>query len=373
MSCLMLFCGKSKILSNQYQYEFSLQTNGALAKFKDTNQDNISNFKCPADSRFFIRNSKLGFVNVNKIEYPYVSYSQSDPVSFDGGVISCVGTHCYNGHAVYVLVTQNGIPQIFRLYNNGEATYAQKCTGLTDSYAINNIFNELNDNLTVNNYVYLGVTSSNSSNPYTATISSTNVSGYSQWQTPVKVSGVSKLSSNTDEKRVVGIAYVTSSMQSIVLDYAGSTVGHTPVYAGMFTDIRGFLGESLKTDSFSGLLCKSSTEVCSVDSESIEVIYNHSDSTKIKLLDPWCFFDGATGYIYRSLRKGKPTPLSTQRFVDVELLGVSESDVYNLYLGLTAAGELYIVKPNKTTKVGSYDDGIYVAIKGRSAIKRLYM
>lgn len=369
MSGLLLFCGKSKILSDTYQYEFSLQTNGALAKFKDTNQDNISNFKCLADSRFFIRNSKLGFVNVNKIEYPYVSYSQSDPVSFDGGVISCVGTHCYNGHVVYVLVTQSGKPTLFRLYNDGTDTYAQKCTGQTDSYAINNIFNELNDNLTVNNYVYLGVTSSNSTNSYTATVNSTNVSGYSQWATPVKVSGISDI----DVNKAVGIAYVTNSMQSIALDIGGSTVGHTPVYAGMFTDIRGFLGESLKTDSYSGLLCKSSTEVCSVDSESIEVIYNHSDSTKIKLLDSWCFFDGATGYIYRSLRKGKPTPLSTQRFVDVELLGVSESDVYNLYLGLTAAGELYIVNPNKTTKVGSYDDGIYVAIKGSSAIKRLYM
>ena len=366
----MLFCGKSKILNNQYQYEFFNGINDvALAKFKDTNQDNISNFKYLPDSRFFIRNSKLGFINVNTVEYPYTSYSQSDPVSFDGGVISYIGTTPFNGYHVYVLVTQNNIPQVFRLYNNGEATYAQKCTGVTDSYTINNIFNELNTGLTSNDYAYLGATSSNSSNPYTATVNSTNVSGYSQWQTPVKVSGIS----NIDVNKTVGVAYVTSSVQAITLDNGGSTVGHTPVYAGMFTDIRGFLGESLKTETTSGLLCKASTEVCSVDSESIEVIYNHNDSTKIKLLDQWCFFDGATGYIYRSLNKGHATPISTQRFIDVELAGASGSDVYNRYLGLTAGGELYMVTPDKTTKIGSYDDGIYVAINGRSATKRLYM
>lgn len=370
MSGLLLFCGKSKILNNQYQYEFFNGINDvALAKFKDTNQDNISNFKYLTSSLFFIRNSKLGFINVNKIEYPYVSYSQSDPVSFDGGVISYVGTSFYNGYHVYVLVTQNNIPQVFRLYNNGEATYAQKCTGVTDSYTINNIFNELNTSLTSNDYAYLGATSSNSSNPYTATVNSTNVSGYSQWQTPVKVSSIS----NIDVNKTVGIAYVTSSVQAVTLDLAGSTVGHTPVYAGMFTDIRGFLGESLKTETTSGLLCKASTEVCSVDSESIEVIYNHSDSTKIKLLDQWCFFDGATGYIYRSLMKGHASPITTQRFIDVELAETGGSDVYNRYLGLTAGGELYMVTPDKTTKIGSYDDGIYVAINGRSATKRLYM
>lgn len=365
----MLFCGKSKILSNQYQYEFFNGVNDvALAKFKDTNQDNISNFKYLTGSAFFIRRSQLGFISGNKIEYPYVSYSQSDPVTFDGGVISYIGTTPFGGYHVNVLVTQNGIPQMFRLYNNSEATYAQKCTGVTDSYTINNIFNELNYSLTNMDFAYLGATSSNSSNPYTATIGGTNVSSWSQWQTPVKVSGVS----NIDVNKTVGIAYVTSSLQSIALDHAGSTVGHTPVYAGMFTDIRGFLGESLTTDATSGLLCKASTEVCSVDSESIEVIYNHSDSTKIKLLDQWCFFDGATGYIYRSLNKGHATPLSTQRFIDVDLAETGASDYYNRYLGLTAEGEVYIVSPNEAKKIGSTDDGIYVAIHGKSATKQLF-
>ncbi len=69
MRGLLLFCGKSKIPGNTYQYEFFNGINDvALAKFKDTNQDNISNFKYLTSSQFFIRNSKLGFINVNKIE-----------------------------------------------------------------------------------------------------------------------------------------------------------------------------------------------------------------------------------------------------------------------------------------------------------------
>lgn len=366
----MLFGGKSKILSNQYQYEFFNGVNDAvLAKFKDTNQDNISNFKYLTNSNFFIRSSNLGFINGNNIEFPYVSYSQSDPVSFNGGVISYIGTTPFNGNHVYVLATENNILQVYRLYNNGEATYAQKCTGVTDSYTINSIFNELNTGLTNNDYVYLGATSSVSSKSSTATVNSTNVSNYSEWQSPVKISGISNIAVN----KTIGIVYVTESLQAITLNRAGSPVGHTPVYADIFTDIRGFLGESLTTDTTTGLLCKTSTAVCSADLESIDVIYNHSNSTKIKLLDQWCFFDGATGYIYRSINKGNATPISTQIFIDVELAETGVSDSYNRYLGLTAEGEVYIVSPNETKKIGSTDDGIYVAIHGKSATKQLFL